>query len=172
MHGGRHSHSHSHSRFSKFVSLVSGRPRVSTVRTFIYYGALISAMYRRAGGPCQGRNLAHYNKTLSSCDLIMTFYSWNGSRYCLVVNCVFVFFVGERHTTKVSVQWLGGKPHISWRPEVGGVSEPCAIMVSAGGRGSGLKCQMTILWIYEYDDRSMFYTSDWYLFLSVTFVFK
>ena len=54
--GGRHGHGRSHSRFSKFVSLVSGRPRVSTVGTFIYYGALISAMYRRAGGPYQGRN--------------------------------------------------------------------------------------------------------------------
>ena len=25
--------------------------------TFNYYGALISAMYRRAGGSCQGRNI-------------------------------------------------------------------------------------------------------------------
>ena len=59
--GGRHGHGHSHSRFSKFVSLVSGRPRVSSVGTFIYYGALISAMYRRAGGPCQGRNVCMWS---------------------------------------------------------------------------------------------------------------
>ena len=53
--GGRHD---GHGGFSKFVSLVSGRPRVSSVGTFIYYyGALISAMHRRAGGPCQGRNI-------------------------------------------------------------------------------------------------------------------
>ena len=65
----------------------------------------------------------------------MTFYSWNGSRYCLVVNCVFVFFVGERHTTKVSVQWLGGKPHISWRPEVGGCLSPVPSWCQQEGGG-------------------------------------